>query len=105
MPAAKRLLRKVDRGVIERAAGIIKLLGHRERLMILEALEQGELTVGEICEVCDLEQAVCSQHLGRLRRSGVVACRKDGLNVHYQIIEPKVYHILHCIRACDVPSR
>jgi ArsR family transcriptional regulator len=105
MPAAKRLLRRVDRAVIARAAGIIKLLGHRERLMILEALERGELTVGEICEVCDLEQAVCSQHLGRLRRLGVVTARKHGLNVHYRIIEPKVYHILRCIRTCDIPSR
>ena len=59
MPAAKRLLRRVDRGLVARAAEIIKLLGHRERLMMLEALEQGELTVGEICELCDLGQAVC----------------------------------------------
>jgi DNA-binding transcriptional ArsR family regulator len=102
MPAARRLLRRVDRAVIARAAGIIKLLGHRERLMILEALERDELTVGEICEVCDLEQAVCSQHLGRLRRSGVVAGRKDGLNVYYRVIDPKVHHVLECIRRCDL---
>ena len=104
-PASKRLLRRVDRTVIARAAGIIKLIGHPERLMILEALEQGELTVGEICEVCDLEQAVCSQHLSRLRRLGVVDGRKNGLNVHYRITEPKVYHILRCIRTCDIPTR
>ena len=102
MPAARRLLRRVDRAVIARAAGIIKLLGHRERLMILESLERDELTVGEICEVCELEQAVCSQHLGRLRRSGVVACRKDGLNVFYRVVDPKVHHVLECIRSCDL---
>ncbi|HEV8357160.1 MAG TPA: metalloregulator ArsR/SmtB family transcription factor [Gemmatimonadales bacterium] len=105
MPAAKRLLRRVDRGVVARAAEIIKLLGHRERLMILEALEQGELTVGEICELCDLGQAVGSQHLARLRRQGVVACRKEGLNVYYRIVEPKVHHILECIRRCDLGCR
>jgi DNA-binding transcriptional ArsR family regulator len=105
MPAAKRLLRRVDRGVVARAAEIIKLLGHPERLMILEALEQGELTVGEICELCDLGQAVCSQHLARLRRQGVVSCRKEGLNVYYRIVEPKVHHILECIRRCDLGCR
>lgn len=95
------LLRRVDRRVLERAAEIIKLLGHRERLMILEFLEAGERAVGEICDACGLAQAICSQHLRRLRQRKVVACRKEGLNVFYRVVEPKVRHILNCIRTCD----
>lgn len=89
--------------MLARAAEIIKLLGHPERLKIVEALESGEQTVTEICQVCHLEQAICSQHLKRLRALSVVAARKDGLFVHYRVVEPKVRHILECIRACDVP--
>lgn len=96
-------MRRVNRRVLERAAEIIKLLGHRERLMILEALEVGERSVSDICEACDLEQAICSQHLRRLRQLKVVACRKAGVNVFYHVTEPKVHHILHCIRTCDAP--
>jgi DNA-binding transcriptional ArsR family regulator len=92
------LLRRVAPAVLSRAAEIFKLLGHPERLLIVEALEHGELTVTGICELCDLEQAICSQHLRRLRQLGVVTCRKDGLNVHYRVIEPKVQHILQCAR-------
>jgi len=102
---SRPLLRKVSPAVLARAAEIIKLLGHRERLTILEALEPGELTVSEICAVCRLPQAICSQHLRRLRKLKVVACRKDGLNVYYRIIEPKVHHVLACIRSCDIPAR
>lgn len=102
MARTKALLRRVDSRVIARAAEIIKLLGHRERLMMLEALEPGELTVTDICEVCGLEQAICSQHLGRLRELGVVACRKEASRVYYRITEPKVRHILACIRRCDL---
>ena len=98
------LLRRVDSAVLARAAEIIKLLGHRERLLIVEALEQGERTVTGICETCSLEQAICSQHLRRLRGLGVVACRKDGPNVYYRVIEPKVHHILECVRSCDIRS-
>ena len=105
MATPKRLLRRVDSRVIARAAEIIKLLGHRERLMILEALEPGELTVTDICELCGLGQAICSQHLRRLRQLGVVVCRKEGPHKFYRIVEPKVHHILHCIRTCDIPSR
>jgi len=103
--ARRALLRWVDPLVLARAAEIIKLLGHRERLLILEALEHGELTVTGICEACSLEQAICSQHLRRLRGLGVVACRRDGPNVYYRVIEPKVHHILECVRACDIRSR
>lgn len=98
-------LRRANPVVLARAAEIIKLLGHRGRLMMLEALEGRELTVTEICGSCGLEQAICSQHLRRLRQLKVVACRKDGLNVYYRVIEPKVHHILECIRSCDIRSR
>ncbi|HEX7025014.1 MAG TPA: metalloregulator ArsR/SmtB family transcription factor [Gemmatimonadales bacterium] len=99
------LLRRVDPAVLARAAEIIKLLGHRERLMIVEALERGELTVTDICALCRLGQAICSQHLRRLRQLGVVSCRKEGLNVYYRVTEPKVHHILECIRSCDIRPR
>jgi|ERR1041384_3890268 DNA-binding transcriptional ArsR family regulator len=94
----RRLLRRVRPSVLARAAEIIKLLGHRERLTILEALEEGELSVGEICRECRMPQAICSQHLRRLRQLGVVGCRKEGLNVYYRVTDPKVHTILNCLR-------
>ena len=96
------LLRGIDPGVLRRAAEIIKLLGHPERLKLVEALEGGERAVGELGELCGLEQAICSQHLRRLRQLGVVATRKEGLHVFYRLVEPKVPMILECIRKCDV---
>lgn len=96
--AERRLLRRVRPSVLARAAEIIKLLGHRERLTILEALEPGELSVTEICRECRMPQAICSQHLRRLRALNVVACRKEGLNVFYRVTDPKVRTILNCLR-------
>ncbi|MBL8987712.1 MAG: helix-turn-helix transcriptional regulator [Gemmatimonadetes bacterium] len=102
MPSTKPLVRGIDSAMLKRAADIIKLLGHPERLKIVEALEGAERSVTEICDICDLEQAICSQHLSRLRQQKVVTARKDGLRVMYRVIEPKVHHILECIRKCDV---
>jgi len=98
---AKALVRGIDPALLKRAADIIKLLGHPDRLRIVEALEPRERTVSEICELCDLEQAICSQHLSRLRRYQVVAATKEGHHVKYRVVEPKVHHILECIRTCD----
>jgi ArsR family transcriptional regulator len=101
MPA-KQLVRSVTPEVLRRAAEIIKLLGHPERLKIVEVLEAGEATVSDIQEQLHLPQAIVSQHLAKLRGANVVASRREGVRVHYQLIEEKVHHILRCIRTCDM---
>lgn len=97
----RTLLRRIDPAVLARAAEIIKLLGHPERLKIVEVLERGEATVSQIREALGLPQAIVSQHLARLRGSHVVAARRDGVHVRYRVVEPKVRHVLSCIRECD----
>jgi len=101
MGVTKPLLRRIDPAVLARAADIIRLLGHPERLKIVEVLERGESNVSEIREAVGLPQAIVSQHLARLRGANVVASRRDGVHVLYRVIEPKVRHILSCIRTCD----
>lgn len=98
----KHLIRSVDPSVLGRAADIIKLLGHAQRLKIVEVLEAGEATVGEIQDALELSQPVVSQHLAKLRGAAVVSNRRDGVHVFYRITEPKVHHILECIRSCDM---
>lgn len=97
-----QLIRKVDPKVLTRAAEIIKMLGHPERLKIVEVLESGEGTVTDVQEALGLSQPTVSQHLARMRGAGIVASRRDGVNVYYRVVEPKVWHILKCIRACDM---
>jgi DNA-binding transcriptional ArsR family regulator len=99
--ARRTLLRRIDPAVLARAAEIIKLLGHPERLKIVEVLERGEATVSDIRDALGLPQAIVSQHLARLRGCNVVAARRDGVHVRYRVVEPKVQHVLTCIRECD----
>jgi len=101
MPS-RPLVRSIQPDVLARAAEVIKLLGHSDRLKIVEVLESREATVTEIQEALDLPQAIVSQHLAKLRGCQVVAARREGSHVHYRIAEPKVHHILNCIRKCDI---
>jgi ArsR family transcriptional regulator len=96
------LVRSVSPAVLQRAAEIIKLLGHPERLKIVEVLEEGEATVTEVQEALGLPQAIVSQHLAKMRGADIVTARRDGVHVYYRIQEPKVPHILRCIRTCDM---
>ena len=98
----KPLLRGIDPTLLSRAAETIKLLGHPERLKIVEVLEAGESTVSDIQAELDLPQAIVSQHLAKLRGLGIVSAQRDGVHVYYRVMEPKVRHILECIRKCDV---
>jgi len=98
----KPLLRGIEPVQLARAAETIKLLGHPERLKIVEVLEAGESTVSDIQAALDLPQAIVSQHLAKLRGLGIVSAQRDGIHVYYRVMEPKVRHILECIRKCDV---
>jgi len=98
----KPLLRGIDPEALSRAADTIKLLGHPERLKIVEILESGEATVSEIQEELGMPQAIVSQHLAKMRGHGIVAAERDGVHVYYSVMEPKVRLILECIRRCDV---
>lgn len=100
--ATRPLVRSVTPEVLRRAAEIIKLLGHPERLKIVEVLEAGEATVSDIQEIVGLPQAIVSQHLAKMRGASVVAARREGVHVYYHLTESKVPHILQCIRTCDM---
>jgi len=101
-PAQRHLLRGVDPDLLNRAAQTIRVLGHPDRIKIAEVLEAGDATVTQIQEKVELPQAIVSQHLARLRAHGIVASTREGQNVVYSLVEPKVLHILNCIRNCDL---
>lgn len=90
--------------ILERAARVIRILGHPLRLRLLERLETGEVNVTDLVRASGATQALVSQHLGILRAEGVVGTRRDGGRIFYRITEPKVHRILDCIRDCDMPE-
>lgn len=90
----------IDPTTLARAAAVIKCLGHPLRLQLLEALESGDLSVTELQKCTGATQTMVSQQLATLRGHGVVDFRRDGPFVRYTIREPKVRHILDCIRGC-----
>ncbi|MGD2045324.1 MAG: metalloregulator ArsR/SmtB family transcription factor [Gemmatimonadota bacterium] len=96
------LLRGIDPELLTRAADTIRVLGHPDRLKIVEVLEVRDASVSEIQEKVGLSQPIASQHLARLRAAGIVDSTRDGQHVIYSLVEPKVEHILRCIRTCDL---
>ena len=86
--------------LVETTARMLKCLGHPLRLRILDLLErEDELTVSEVQEALQLEQAVCSQHLNLMRDKGILARRKEGVHVYYRLGDPRSLKVLGCLRS------
>lgn len=82
--------------IFELHAEVCKTLSNAVRLKIINELQDSEMTVGALAKKLGIRQANLSQHLSVLRQRGVVAARKDGVNVYYSISNPKI------IRACNL---
>ena len=67
---------------------LFKALADTTRLRILGLLLTGEVCVCHIHESLRIPQPKASRHLAYLRRSGLVATRRDGLWVRYRLADP-----------------
>jgi DNA-binding transcriptional ArsR family regulator len=86
---------------LQAAAAMLRCIGHPLRLQIIELLEHSrELNVTTIHESLGIEQAAASQHLNLMRDKGILASRRDGVNVYYRIDDPSVTRVIECIRHC-----
>jgi DNA-binding transcriptional ArsR family regulator len=79
-------------------AEFFRTLGHPARIRILELLAERDHAVHELLERIDIESSNLSQQLAVLRRSGLVAQRRDGGAVVYSIIIPEVRDLLLAAR-------
>lgn len=76
---------KKMRSSADAACRLMKALNHRDRLMLLCEISQGEKCVGELEEILDIHQPMLSQHLTRLRVSKLVKTRREGKQIYYSL--------------------
>lgn len=70
------------------ACDLLKALANPHRLMIVCSLLEGEQSVGALAQTLGVREALASQHLGLLRRDGLVSARRDGQTVYYGLQSP-----------------
>ncbi|WP_114638226.1 ArsR/SmtB family transcription factor [Polynucleobacter necessarius] len=73
------------RSSADAACRLMKVLNHRDRLMLLCEISQGEKCVGELEEILDIHQPMLSQHLTSLRVSKLVKTRREGKQIYYSL--------------------
>ncbi len=83
---------------IQMHASVCKGLGDPKRLMLLDALRDGEMSVSELTDLLELPQANVSQHLAILRDKGLVTTRKEAQKVFYALTSLKIVQAMDLMR-------
>ncbi len=74
-------------------------LGEPYRLRILEELERGEKSVGELVSALTGNQPNISKHLQVLFDGGLISRRREGTSILYAISDPMVFKL--CALVCS----
>ena len=75
-----------------------RVLGEPMRIKLLDALRDGDATVGELVDRLGASQQNVSKHLGVLHQAGVVSRAKEGTFVRYSIADSGVFAL--CEQVC-----
>ncbi|WP_242623638.1 ArsR/SmtB family transcription factor [Intestinimonas massiliensis (ex Afouda et al. 2020)] len=91
-----------DDSMRARAKDITELmaqLANENRLLLLCALMEGPMTVGELAgEVPNITAPALSQHLHRLKEGGLVQAEKQGQYVRYSLKDPRLYALMRVLK-------
>jgi ArsR family transcriptional regulator, virulence genes transcriptional regulator len=69
----------------EEVSGLLKILSHPKRLLILCQLVDQERSVGELAVQLEMREAALSQQLALLRKDKLVKTRRDGQTIFYSL--------------------
>jgi DNA-binding transcriptional ArsR family regulator len=95
------LSERIEAYKIQSAVNMLKVIAHPVRLAIVDLLtEHKRMTVLEIQEALQLEQAVASQHLTLMEDKNVLVSEKISRNKYVSLRYPKMVNIINCLENC-----
>lgn len=90
---------------VEKAAEQLRILSDPTRLRLLWAMAQGETSVACLAEVAGTTPTAASQHLAKLRMSGLVRVRRQGTFMFYTLEDESIAELLSYIFEGQVRPR
>ena len=86
---------------LETGARMLRAMAHPMRIAIIELLTATKrLSVTEIYEKINIEQASASHHLNILKTNGVLESRREGKKIFYSLKHEKVTEIINSLDRC-----
>ena len=90
----------------ERACELMRVLANPDRLLICCQLSQQEMCVGELESSLGIVQPTLSQQLTVLRNADLVATRREGKNIFYQLTSTSALAVMNTLyqQFCTTPT-
>jgi ArsR family transcriptional regulator len=85
--------------VFDMQAELCSAMGHAVRLQIVHLLRDEPKRVSDIAGELQISQATISRHLAVLRNVGILSTQRQGTDIIYQIVNPKITDICESMRA------
>ncbi|MCC7516653.1 MAG: helix-turn-helix transcriptional regulator [Pseudomonadales bacterium] len=89
---------------VQQASLFLKQLANENRLLILCALIEREMSVNEMSDLVPLSQSSLSQHLASLREAQLVTTRREGKSIFYSIANPAVKAVIQVLHDQFCPN-
>jgi len=87
---------------LEAVASKLRAISHPMRIAIIDLLAKDrKLSVTEIYEKLDIEQATASHHLNILKNKGVLDSKREGKKIFYSLKNVTLTDIIECINRCN----
>ncbi len=87
---------------LEAAASKLRAIAHPMRIAIIDLLTENEkLSVTEIYEQLNIEQASASHHLNILKGKGILGSKRSGKKIFYFLQNTTLSEIVDCINRCN----
>ena len=92
----KKINKEISDELYKLKASVLQSLAHPIRLKIVDCLSNGEKCVYNIVEAVGGERTNISRHLSVLLKADILASRKEGLNIYYNLKMPCALNFLSC---------
>jgi DNA-binding transcriptional ArsR family regulator len=79
-------------------AEFCKTLADANRLLIINELSKGELSVSELTRRLGLQQSNTSKHLSLMREHGLVNARREGSTIYYSLSDSRISEAIRLLR-------
>jgi DNA-binding transcriptional ArsR family regulator len=87
---------------LESAASKLRAISHPLRIAVIDLLANGKkMSVTEIYQALDIEQATASHHLNILKNKGILDSRREGKKIYYSLRNLILTDIIDCVNKCN----
>jgi DNA-binding transcriptional ArsR family regulator len=87
---------------LESAASKLRAISHPLRIAVIDLLANGKkMSVTEIYQSLDIEQATASHHLNILKNKGILDSKREGKKIYYSLRNLTLTDIIDCVNKCN----